>query len=519
MRRATALATTAISARRCAIYTRKSTTMGLEQEFNTLQSQRDICESYIRSQSHSGWVAIQDTYDDGGFTGANLDRPAYGRLMADVDAGKVDVVVVYKLDRLSRSTLDFLLLGKRLAEAGVAIVSVTEQICTDGPMGRAMTQLIVVLAQLEREQIAERTRDKMAASRRRGRWTGGPVPLGYNVVDKKLIVDDLEAVLVREVFGLYLEQRSTLAVVRILNERGRATKRHLAASGRQREARPWAKANVLRLLKNPVYAGFMPYGEELHEGEHQAIVERETFEATRVLLASANGGKGPRFRNPEYLLGGLLFCSHCGSVLTAASTNKGRREYRYYRCAKRDQQGKAACPTKPISAPDIEDFVADRLRDAIAESDLAEDLTASVAGRVEARRRDLLVERRRLPGEIASLSAEGQRLVEKIGDAAGGAQRLLDGRLEEVGTQLQRLERRLTDVEHELAALDATEVEAGWISQCLRDFQAVWDVLTSENRCRLFRAVVERVDYEGTTGEVRVTMSDLTGAAREVMSA
>jgi DNA invertase Pin-like site-specific DNA recombinase len=493
--------------------------MGLEQEFNSLDAQRESCEAYVRSQASVGWTAVPERYDDGGFTGANIDRPAFQRLLADVEAGKVDVVVVYKLDRVSRSLLDFATVMKRLNEAGVSFVSVTQNFSTTDAVGRMTLNLLATFAEFEREQIGERTRDKMAASRRRGKWTGGSVPLGYRVVDKKLVVDELEAVLVREVFGIYLEQRSALATVRLLNERGRATKRHLAISGRQREARPWAKANVLRLLKNPVYAGFMPYGEELHEGEHTAIVDRETFEAAKLLLASAGGGKGPRFRNPDYLLGGILFCARCGSALTAASTRKGNREYRYYRCVKRDQQGRAACPTKPLSAPAIEDFVADRLREAIAESDLVADLNASIAVCVEARRRDLLVERRRLPGEIASLSAEGRRLVEKIGNVAGGAQHLLDGRLEEVGAQLQRLERRLTDVERELAALDATEVEAGWIGQCLRDFEAVWDVLTGENRCRLFRAIVERVDYEGTSGEVRVTLADLTSAAPEALLA
>lgn len=519
MRRATALATNAVPAKRCAIYTRKSTTMGLEQEFNSLDAQRESCEAYIRSQAGAGWTALADRYDDGGFTGANIDRPAFQRLLGDVEAGKIDAVIVYKADRVARSVLDFTQVIDRLTRAGATFTSITQSFSTADSTGRLMMHMLASFAEFEREQIAERTRDKMAAARRRGKWTGGSVPLGYRIEHKKLIVDELEAVLVREVFDLYLEQRSALATVRLLNERGRATKRHLSISGRMREARPWAKANVLRVLKNPVYAGFMPYGNELHEGEHQAIIDRETFDAVRLQLTGAGGGKGSRLRNPEYLLGGILFCASCGSALTAASTRKGTREYRYYRCVTRDQQGRSACPTKPVSGPAIEDFVVQRLREAIADSDLAGDLVASVAARVESRRRDLMVEHRRLPGEIASLSAQARRLVEKIGDLADGAQRLLDGRLNEIGAQLQRLERRLADVERELTALAATEVQAGWISQCLRDFQAVWDVLVSENRCRLLRAVVERVDYESSSGEVRVTLADLTGAASEEMSA
>jgi DNA invertase Pin-like site-specific DNA recombinase len=519
MKRATVLAIDAPPLKRCAIYTRKSTTMGLEQEFNSLDAQREACEAYVRSQAGAGWQGVDAHYDDGGFTGANIDRPAFQRLLADIDADRIDVVVVYKLDRVSRSLLDFATVMKRLNDAGVSFVSVTQNFSTTDAVGRMTLNLLATFAEFEREQIAERTRDKMAASRRRGKWTGGPVPLGYSVSNKKLVVDELEVVAVREVFDLYLEQRSVIAVAGILNKRGRTTKRHLATSGRMREGRPWSKTDVARVLKSAVYAGYISYGAELHEGEHQPIVDRETFQAVGALLASAGGGNGTRYRNPDYLLGGLLFCSHCGSALTAASTTKGSREYRYYRCVKRDKQGRAACPTKQVSAPRIEQFVAERLRDAIAEADLAGALVAGVNERLDGKRRELEIEHRRLPSEIASLSAEGKRLVDKVGEVAPGAQRLLDKKLEEVGTQLQRLERRLADAERELAALDATQVEAKWIGQCLRDFDAVYDVMTSENRSRLFRAVIERVDYESSTGEVRVTLADLTSETTEATKA
>ncbi len=508
MRRASQqLATQAGPVRRAAVYTRKSTSAGLEQEFNSLDAQRAACCGYIERQE--GWALLEETYDDGGFTGANTERPAFKRLLADVEAGRIDVVVVYKVDRLSRSLLDFAQMMERFNAVGASFVSVTQNFSTADAMGRLTLNMLMSFAEFEREMIGERTRDKMAASRRRGRWTGGPVPLGYQVKEKKLIVDDLEAIQVREVFDLYLEQRSALVTAQVLNERGRTTKRHLAATGRIREPRPWAKADVLRVLRNPVYAGYMPYGDELNEGEHEAIVDRETFEAARRLLDSAGGSKGPRYRNPDYILGGLLFCANCGSALTAASTRKRGREYRYYRCIRRDKHGRQACPTKPIPAQLIEEYVAERLREALKESDLVGDLVASVEDRVRDRSSDLGIEQRRLPGEIAKLFAEGSQLVDKIGQVGEGGQRLLDERLEAVGAQLRRLERRLGEVEREIAALDAAKVEAAWIARCLGDFAEVWDVLSTENRSRLLRAVIERIDYDGVSEEVRVTLADL----------
>jgi site-specific DNA recombinase len=497
MRRSSSAAVTSAPLKRCAIYTRKSTTMGLEQEFNTLDAQREACEAYIRSQASVGWTTLTDRYDDGGFTGANIDRPAFQRLLADVEAGRVDTVVVYKLDRVSRSLLDFATVMNRLNRAGVGFVSVTQNFSTADAVGRMTLNLLATFAEFEREQIGERTRDKMAASRRRGKWTGGVVPLGYRIVDKKLVIDAQEAELVREVFELYLEQHSALAVAQTLRDRGRATGRYLANSGRIREARAWGKGDVLSVLKKPLYIGLMRYRDELHEGEHEAIVDQRTFELARRLLARTNGGRTPRRRNPDYLLSGILMCAGCGSALTAASSRKGGREYRYYRCTKRDREGRSACPTRPMSASAIEDYVAQRLREAIVESDLAAS-AASAIGRAETRRRNLTIERDHLTGWIASTAAaDANNIVGSLGE----------------------LEHRLAEIEADILALDATKLEACWIAQCLRDFNDVWDVLTSQNRGRLVRAVVERVDVDDGGGEVRITLVDLSSSEKESMSA
>jgi DNA invertase Pin-like site-specific DNA recombinase len=493
--------------KRCAVYTRKSTSAGLEQDFNSLDAQREACVGYIQRQQ--GWKLIDEHYDDGGFTGANIERPAFQRLLADIEAGKVDVVVVYKVDRLSRSLLDFAKVMERFSAAGASFVSVTQNFSTADAMGRLTLNMLMSFAEFEREMIAERTRDKIAGARRKGKWTGGPVPLGYSVENKKLVVDEMEAVLVREIFTLYLEHRSALAVARLLKERQRSTKRHRAANGSLREARTWTKGDVLRVLKNPVYAGYMASGGEMHEAEHTPLIEREVFARARALLEAATKTTKANGRNPEYILRSVLRCACCGSAFTPASTTKGRTTHRYYRCVKRDKEGKEACPSSPLPATAIEAYVLERLKEATADGSLAADVTAGAKDRAAARRRDLLTERQKLPSEIVTLSAEGKRLVETIADVNGAARRLLDERLQEVSDQLGRCEARLAAAEHELANLDAMEIEATWVARCLTEFDSVWDVLTPENRGRLLRAVVQRVEVNEPANQVSVFITDL----------
>ncbi|KAA0249827.1 MAG: recombinase family protein [Acidobacteria bacterium] len=501
-----------VEVKRCAVYTRKSTSAGLEQEFNSLDAQREACVAYVHRQP--GWTLLEGRYDDGGFTGANIERPAFQRLLADVEAGKVDVVVVYKVDRLSRSLLDFARVMERFGAAGASFVSVTQNFSTADAMGRLTLNMLMSFAEFEREMIGERTRDKIAAARRKGKWTGGPVPLGYRVEEKRLLLDELEAVVVREAFSLYLDHRSTLEVARILNERHRQTKPHRSEKGHLRPSRAFTKADIAPLLRNPLYAGYMRSGGVLHEGEQPAIVDRETFVRVTALLDGAARKTQPNGRNPDYILRGLLRCSCCGSAFTPASTRKGKTEYRYYRCVKRDKEGKDACPSASLPAAAIEEFVVERLREAVQGSDLAGEVAEGVRKRVAERRKDLVTERTRLPGQIARLSAEGKRLVERISEVEGPARRLLDDRLREVGEELGRCESRLAAAQRELSALDAGEVETSWVRTCLEDFGAVWDVLTPTNRGRLLRAVVQAVEVDEPKNQVKVVITDLGTAIR-----
>lgn len=254
----------AVKRSRCAIYTRKSTEEGLEQEFNSLDAQREAGEKYIESQRGEGWICLPDRYDDGGFTGGNIERPALKRLLADIAAGKIDCVVVYKVDRLSRSLLDFTKIMATLDESGVSFVSVTQQFNTTTSMGRLTLNILLSFAQFEREIISERTRDKIAATRRKGKWSGGPPVLGYDVAPGggRIVVNEDEAARVRGLFEAYLETQSLSEAIKIADARKWTNKRWTTQEGRERGGKPFNKNNLYKLLTNVLYVGKVAYKDE-----------------------------------------------------------------------------------------------------------------------------------------------------------------------------------------------------------------------------------------------------------------
>ncbi len=294
---------------RCAIYTRKSTEDGLEQEFNSLDAQRDAGEAYIASQLNEGWECLPNKYDDGGYTGGNLDRPAMQRLMADIDNGMIDCVVVYKVDRLSRSLMDFSRIMEKFDARGVAFVSVTQQFNTASSMGRLILNVLLSFAQFEREMISERTRDKIAAARRRGKWSGGMPLLGYNVIDSKLVVTPEEAERVRQIFKLYLQHNSLLQTVKEINDRGWRTKSWTTKKGTTRGGKLFEKTNLHTLLTNPTYIGQVRYRDEVHPGEHQSIVDESLFIAVQKRLRTNGRGNEISRNKHGALLRSLLRCN------------------------------------------------------------------------------------------------------------------------------------------------------------------------------------------------------------------
>ena len=354
---------------RCAIYTRKSTDEGLEKEFNSLDAQREAGEAYIKSQTHEGWLCLPTRYDDGGFSGGNLDRPALQRLLTDVRAGQVDVILIYKIDRLSRSLLDFAKLMEVFDEHQVAFVSITQLVNSATSMGRLMLNVLLSFAQFEREIIAERTRDKIAAARRKGKWSGGMPLLGYDVDPQggKLLVNAAEAMRVRAIFELYLKHGALLPVVQELERRGWRTKRWTTRAGTTRGGVAFTRTNLYHLLTRVTHVGRIQYKTETHPGEHAAIVDAAVWEQAQALLRQ-HGRRDPQRRSSNALLQQLLRCQGCGACMSPTfCLKKATTRYRYYRCVGATKRGPKTCLAKALPAAAIEQFVLAQLRSLLAD--------------------------------------------------------------------------------------------------------------------------------------------------------
>jgi DNA invertase Pin-like site-specific DNA recombinase len=314
------MATAILKRSRCAIYTRKSSEEGLDMEFNSLEAQREACEAYVASQKAEGCVAIRDRYDDGGFSGGTLERPALKQLIADIEAGLIDVIVVYKIDRLSRSLMDFAKLVEVFDRSSVTFVSVTQSFNTTTSMGRLTLNILLSFAQFEREVIGERIRDKFAASRKRGMWMGGFVPMGYDVKDRKLVVNQAEAKTVRMIFERFvvLGSASTLAralqAERVLNKRGKRID----------------KGFIYKLINNRVYLGEAVHKGTSYPGEHEAIITQDLWNAVHAILKESPRARGAKNRaGSDALLKGIIFAAN-GTAMTPTFTRKGERLYHYY---------------------------------------------------------------------------------------------------------------------------------------------------------------------------------------------
>jgi DNA invertase Pin-like site-specific DNA recombinase len=337
---------------RCAVYTRKSSEEGLEQEFNSLHAQREACEAYVASQRSEGWVLVRDRYDDGGISGGTLERPGLKRLMADIEDGLVDVVVVYKIDRLSRSLADFARLVEVFDRNGVTFVSVTQSFNTTTSMGRLTLNILLSFAQFEREVTAERIRDKVAASRRKGIWMGGVPPYGYRVENRKLVIDKDRANHVRWIFTRFREIGSCTVLAREVDERGLCTSR-----GNRID-----KKFLYRMLSNRAYIGEAVHKGSGYPGEHEAIIDRADWDLVHAILQTSPRVRAAqtRSRTPA-LLKGLLFGPN-GQAFSPTHTRKNGKLYRYYISQSILKHGKGTCPVGRVPAGEIEAAVIDQLR-------------------------------------------------------------------------------------------------------------------------------------------------------------
>lgn len=350
----------------CAVYTRKSSSEGLDQDFTSLDAQREAAENYINSQKHEGWTFLPETYDDGGFTGANMDRPGLQKLLSDIKNQKINCVVVYKVDRLSRSLTDFAQLLEFFDKNNVTFVSVTQSFNTNTSMGRLTLNILLSFAQFEREIARERTKDKMSAARKRGQWTGGIAPLGYRVDEnKKLIIDPEGAKVVREIFDLYLKDNSTLKIVHMFNEKGYKTNKIACKNGKTLGGVKYSVARIQWMLRHPIYMGKALYNGQIYAGEHEAIIDEETFKKTQALL-DENHRERKATKNIDCtgLLSRILHCKVCGTYMTHTYTIRNdTHKYRYYTCTNAQKLGHSSCPTRSVNSKAIEDAVVNCLRE------------------------------------------------------------------------------------------------------------------------------------------------------------
>jgi site-specific DNA recombinase len=347
--------------KRCAIYTRKSTDEGLDQDFNSLDAQREAAEHHIRAQAHEGWTVLPDRYDDGGYSGGSMERPAVERLIQDIENGLIDVVVVYKIDRLSRSMADFMKIMELFDKHNVSFVSVTQHFNTDTSMGRLILNILQSFAQFEREMTAERIRDKFAASKRKGMWMGGVPPLGYDVKNRKLEINPDEAEIIQFIFKQFLETGSATQMVGELEDKGYQSKSWVSNSGKHHQGKPLNKSAIYKILSNPIYIGKISHKGKVFEGEHIGIVDPEDFETVKKIKENRKPNSSHLRTASPYLLRGLVFDAD-GYAFTCGAAKKKHKRYKYYISTQAVKKSYSDCPIKTISAPILEAVIIEQMR-------------------------------------------------------------------------------------------------------------------------------------------------------------
>lgn len=493
---------------RCAIYTRKSTDEGLEQAFNTLDAQREAAEAYINSQRHEGWMPLPQKYDDGGYTGANMDRPALKRLLADIESGIVNCVVVYKVDRLTRSLLDFARIIEVLDKRGATFVSVTQQFNTTNSLGRLTLNVLLSFAQFEREMISERTRDKMSAARRKGKWVGGNLILGYDVAPEggAIVVNHAEAERVREIFRLYLEYGSLIPVVEELTRRDWRMKSWTTREGRRAGGKPFVKNTLYNLLTNMTYVGKVRYAGTVYEGEHDRIIDEVTWNGVQLALAK-KGRRGERNVGNKHgaLLKGLARCASCDLAMIHTYVKKKTKLYRYYVCIKANQSGWAQCATRSVSAPVLEEAVLGQLRGLGNNPTVLRGILRELELRRQKEIQELQRKKTDLEWEMRAIAREMSEVV-ALSTAAS--------RFAELQERSQTLDHRHSEILTQLQLRNAEAADPRRVEETLLAFDPLWEQLSTWERESFIRSLVDRIQYDGPTGNI--TLAFRSTAARDL---
>ena len=490
---------------RCAIYTRKSSEEGLDQEFNSLDAQRESAEAFIASQKAQGWVCLPEQYNDGGFSGGRMDRPALDRMLRDIDDGKIDCVVVYKVDRLSRSLMDFSRILETFEKREVSFVSVTQQFNTTHSMGRLTLNILLSFAQFEREIIGERIRDKIAAQKRKGKWTGGVPVLGYDVdrseASPKLVINAQEAARIRTVFDLYLAKGSLLPVVHELARKDWRNKKRTTKKGKVIGDKPFNKSTLYNHLTNPVYIGKITHKEEVYEGEHDAIIDLEVFEQVQELLKDNGRGGGAEARN-KYgaLLRGILRCKACDHSMTHTFTTargQHKTQYRYYRCVGAIKSGSRTCPSGTLPAAEIERVVIDEIRAIAKDRALIKQVLAESQSKIEHELQDKQVLRDELAKELKRHHRELKRLAIDPSDTTD--------RMEELHNRIADGQQRIPSINARIAELEQESISPNEAHAAFEAFDTLWGNLIPREQARLLQLLISAVDYDAEHEQISVT--------------
>jgi site-specific DNA recombinase len=494
---------------RCAIYSRKSHEDGLEQSYNSLDAQRESAENYIASQKMNGWQLLPEKYDDGGFSGGNMERPALKRLMADVETGKIDIVVIYKFDRLSRSLLDFVKLVEFFETHNASLVSITQQVNTSTSAGRMMLNILITFSEFEREILIERIRDKIAGAKRRGKHCGGYPVLGYdtNPETKTLVVNEKEAKLVRHIFDRYCQVGSAREVARELNKEGHKTKTWTTRKGKHNEGGKFKPDLIYRILKNPLYIGKVVHRDKTYPGEQKAIIQEVLWDKAQGLLSGnlvANTGRKNEIATP---LKGLLKCGHCNGSLGLTYTQKKDRRYIYYICEKDAKRAMPECPIKRVPAGEIEYMALKYLSEIFRTPSLLAKTYFKAMEIEEVEKSKLLERREKLTAELEILRA---KLIQAIQGAPGKKRE----KVQSVKDEIEQLSRALSEVESSLGAFDSPPISSQDMLEAFSSIEALWEELFPVERYRLLHLLIEKitVSTDGVRLELKTAgMGSLVG--------
>jgi len=490
---------------RCVVYTRKSTDENLDLDFNSLDAQREAGEAYIKSQQHEGWVCLSERYDDAGFSGGTIERPAFQRLMNDVTEGKLDCIVVYKIDRLSRSLMDFARIMETLETNGVSVVSVTQQFNTTTSMGRLTLNILLSFAQFEREIISERTRDKIAAARRKGKWTGGPPVLGYDRVrdnrGSRIEVNKDEAERVRAIYRMYLEEGSMLPTVQSLKALGWKTKRYETAKGTWRGGAEFDKPALRKLLTNIVYLGKVTYKGEIHEGEHDAIVDEDLFARVQGLLRRNRNSGGKHSRNKHgALLKGLVRCKACGCAMSHHFATRRNKRYRYYVCIRAQKNGWSACPAPSLPAKQLEDFVVEQIKTLGRDPCVLDDALRATQAHLQEEVDALQDQRAEVGKAIKDLGRQVGAVAARAGFDEAATHQL--GLLQ---AQIHDRQQDAAEINAQIAGLRQRMVNPDELAGAIEAFDPLWETLPPAQKARLVHLLIERVEYDGADETISLT--------------